>query len=103
MKRFVFYLLLLSPFITSAQADADANWVKENFIKKEYYIPMRDGIKLYTAVYTPKDSSQKYPILMQRTPYSCRPYGEANYRPRVGPNSSLMKDKYILMPSLIGI
>jgi putative CocE/NonD family hydrolase len=97
MKRFVFYLLLLSPFISGAQADADANWVKENFIKKEYYIPMRDGIKLYTAVYTPKDSSQKYPVLLQRTPYSCRPYGEANYRPRVGPNSSLMKDKYIFV------
>lgn len=97
MKRFVLYLLLLSPFISHAQADADANWVKENFIKKEYYIPMRDGIKLYTAVYTPKDSSQKYPILMQRTPYSCRPYGEASYRPRVGPNTSLMKDKYIFV------
>lgn len=97
MKRFVFYLLFLSPFISVAQADADAAWVKDNFTKKEYYIQMRDGIKLYTAVYEPKDVSQKYPILMQRTPYSCRPYGEANYRPRLGPNTSLMKEKYIFV------
>jgi len=97
MKRFVLYLLLFSPFISVAQADADAAWVKDNFTKKEYYIQMRDGIKLYTAVYEPKDVSQKYPILMQRTPYSCRPYGEANYRPRLGPNTSLMKEKYIFV------
>ncbi|MBO9659131.1 MAG: CocE/NonD family hydrolase, partial [Chitinophagaceae bacterium] len=58
---------------------------------------MRDGIKLYTAVYTPRDSSQKYPIIMQRTPYSCRPYGEENYRGRLGPNVSLMKEKYIFV------
>ncbi|TMI97787.1 MAG: CocE/NonD family hydrolase [Bacteroidetes bacterium] len=36
---------------------------------------MRDGVKLFTAVYTPKDMSEKHPILMNRTPYSCAPYG----------------------------
>lgn len=39
-------------------------------------IPMRDGIKLYTAVYEPKDNSRQHPILMHRSPYSCSPYGE---------------------------
>src|SRR6218665_889964 len=98
MKRIAFYLCILFPAIASAQNPGpDAGWVKENFVKKEYYITMRDGIKLYTAVYAPKDSATKYPVLMQRTPYSCSPYGENNYRSRLGPNSSLMKDKYIFV------
>ena len=49
----------------------------ENYTKKEIYIPMRDGVKLFTSVYSPKDMSEKHPILMNRTPYSCAPYGEA--------------------------
>ncbi len=98
MKKIAFYLLLLFPVLALAQAgNPDEKWIKENFLKKEYYIQMRDGIKLYTAVYTPRDSSQKYPIIMQRTPYSCRPYGEENYRGRLGPNASLMKEKYIFV------
>lgn len=40
---------------------------------------MRDGIKLFTAIYIPKDVTEKHPILMTRTPYSCAPYGEKNF------------------------
>ena len=39
-------------------------------------IKMRDGKKLYTAIYEPKDNSEKHPTLMMRTPYSCSPYGD---------------------------
>ena len=72
--------LLLLPFLFSfifsiAQTDQDSAWVRENYIKKEITIPMRDGVKLFTAVYTPKDVSEKHPILLNRTPYSCAPYG----------------------------
>ena len=65
--------------------------IKSNYDKKEVYIPMRDGVKLYTAIYTPKDISKKkkYPILMQRTCYSIAPYGEDNFKKSLGPNSSL--------------
>ena len=42
---------------------------------------MRDGVKLFISAYLPKDNSEKHPILMERTPYSCAPYGEGNYRP----------------------
>lgn len=63
--------------ILSAQ-EIDEEWIKENYSKKEFMIPMRDGISLFTAVYIPKDNSEKHPILMTRTPYSCAPYGEAN-------------------------
>jgi putative CocE/NonD family hydrolase len=70
-------------------------YVRENYTKREVYIHMRDGVKLFTAIYTPKDASQKYPILLMRTPYSCSPYGENNYPSQLGTNVSLMEEKYI--------
>ncbi|MFX8856572.1 CocE/NonD family hydrolase, partial [Acinetobacter baumannii] len=41
---------------------------------------MRDGVKLFTSIYLPKDNNEKHPILMTRTPYSCAPYGEKVFR-----------------------
>jgi len=61
-------------------------WVKEHYAKKEYTIAMRDGVKLFTAVYAPKDApgaKEKHPFLMIRTPYSCAPYGEDKFQPRL--------------------
>lgn len=88
--------LLLCPIAAFSQAAQDTGWVRENFVKSEAYITMRDGIKLYTAIYTPRQQG-KYPILMQRTPYSCRPYGADQYRQRIGPNTQLMKAGYIFV------
>lgn len=68
-------LLLLLPIMAFAQV-ADSTWILTNYTKKEYQIPMRDGIKLFTTVYAPKNSSENHPILLTRTPYSCAPYGE---------------------------
>ena len=77
MLRKLFLLSFLFSFLfTTAQTDQDSLWVRENYTKKEIYIPMRDGVKLFTAVYMPKDMSEKHPILMNRTPYSCAPYGD---------------------------
>ena len=72
------------------------NFVKENYKKSEYQIEMRDGIRLFTIVYTPKDRSEPYPILMQRTPYSISPYGD-RMRSRLSSNEGLEKDKYIFV------
>ena len=72
-------------------------WVKANYTKHEYSVPMRDGVRLFTTVYTPKDTSQKYPILLNRTPYSVRPYGEDQYRENVGPSPFLAKEGYIIV------
>lgn len=58
---------------------------------------MRDGIKLHTTIYSPKDTSKKYPILMQRTPYSSAPYGEGEFKKQVGPNEFLMKEGNIIV------
>src|ERR1700677_1792209 len=68
---------------------------KAHYTKYEYKIPMRDGVKLFTSVYVPKDQTQKYPLLMTRTPYSVRPYGEDQYRARLGQSSHYDKSGYI--------
>ncbi len=78
-------------------AETEANYVAENYTKQEVDIEMRDGVKLHTTIYSPKDTSQEYPIIMQRTPYSSRPYGEGEYRERIGPNINMMKDGYIVV------
>ncbi|RMD96356.1 MAG: CocE/NonD family hydrolase [Calditrichaeota bacterium] len=57
----------------------DGDYIREHYVKYEYRIPMRDGVKLFTSVYVPKDKSRKYPIILKRTPYSVRPYGPDNY------------------------
>ena len=57
---------------------------------------MRDGKKLFTAVYVPKNKNQKYPIMMERTPYSVWPYG-ASLRDNLGPSPLFMHDGYIFV------
>lgn len=76
--------LLLSIFMpateargkTTHQPDSIELRLREIYTKREVMIPMRDGVKLYTAVYEPRDNEKPRPILMQRSPYSCSPYGE---------------------------
>ncbi|GAB3934717.1 CocE/NonD family hydrolase [Mucilaginibacter myungsuensis] len=74
MKKFYLLIFLFIPFITAAQ-NPDSVWFVNNYIKKEVAIPMRDGVKLFTSIYFPKDNSEKHPILLTRTPYSVSPYG----------------------------
>ncbi len=73
------WLLLLSLQAQTLNPQ-DSAWIRDNYIKKELMVPMRDGIKLFTAVYLPKNNSEAHPILMNRTPYSCAPYGEEKFR-----------------------
>lgn len=70
---FTFFFILTQFVIAQSTPEV---WFKDNYIKKEYMIKMRDGIQLYTAVYIPKDKNTQHPILLTRTPYSCKPYGE---------------------------
>ncbi len=71
--------------------------VVDNYNKKEVKIVMRDGTKLHTTIYSPKDTSKKYPILLQRTPYSCKPYGENEFKSKIGPNAILMEQGNIIV------
>jgi uncharacterized protein len=75
----IIFLFLIFPFIAGAE-NPDSAWIVNNYIKKEKYIPMRDGVRLFTSVYIPKDNSEKHPVLITRTPYSCSPYGEDKFR-----------------------
>ena len=71
-------------------------YVRDNYTKQEVTITMRDSIKLHTTIYSPKDKTKTYPILLMRTPYSCRPYGEEKYPKKIGPNVHLMKEGNIV-------
>ena len=78
MKRFLLLFIIAGCFLfVHAQ---DSAWIRNNYHKKEVYITMRDGVRLFTSVYIPNDSSAAHPILMTRTPYSCAPYGEDKFR-----------------------
>ena len=68
-------LLLSSLALVADDKPLQPKPIREHYTKYEYLIPMRDGVKLFTAVYVPKDQSQAYPILLTRTPYSVGPYG----------------------------
>jgi putative CocE/NonD family hydrolase len=82
MRKLLFLLLFSGGYVTvfSQGTAQDSAWIRENYIKQETYIPMRDGVKLFTSIYMPKDGTQKHPILMTRTPYSCAPYGAEKWR-----------------------
>lgn len=90
---------ILFPFSLFAQrVNQDSAFIANNYTKIERMIPMRDGVRLFTSIYIPKDTNEKYPFLMERTPYSCAPYGENNFSKRwLGPNRLLMHEKYIFV------
>lgn len=99
MKKYFFALLLSIACITGLMAqNTDSLWVRDNYYKIERMLPMRDGIKLFTAFYIPKDSSVKHPILFNRTPYTCSPYGEDKFNPRLYESYwiNYLKEGYII-------
>ncbi len=93
-KYFLALFVLCSIF---GRAQPARNLVKENYTKLEVMIPMRDGIRLHTVIYIPKDQSHRYPFLLQRTPYSAGPYGDTLYPSRLGPNKALLEEQYIFV------
>ena len=80
-----------------ARPEAPEYDVKEHYTKYEYRIAMRDGVRLFTAVYVPKDRSHSYPFLIDRTPYSVAPYGVDHYRTQLGPSREFDKSGYIFV------
>jgi putative CocE/NonD family hydrolase len=103
LKRSLVRLLVLVFLAMPALAQENghdkelAEFIKANYTKYEFRIAMRDGARLFTAVYVPKDASAAnlYPILLLRTPYSVGPYGEDNYPERLGPSELFARAKYI--------
>jgi putative CocE/NonD family hydrolase len=78
-------------------ADTTASWLAEHYTKYEHQIPMRDGIRLFTHLYVPKDDSQPWPIMLTRTPYALKPYGADNYNDPSGTFAMLARDRFILV------
>ncbi|GAB2712835.1 glutaryl-7-ACA acylase [Hymenobacter frigidus] len=103
MTRYFFAALLIFSVAVPAQAQTraqDSTFVRQHYTKLDRQIPMRDGVKLYTVIYVPKDAAAAtpYPFLMTRTPYSAGPYGEDKYRTRgPGPSRELSGEKYIFV------
>jgi len=93
-------VLLVLPALLQAQTKPEnppAYDVKAHYTKYEFRIPMRDGVKLFTAVYVPKDASHAYPFLINRTPYGVDPYGPDRYRKSLGPSESFERDGFIFV------
>ena len=90
-----------NPAARAQQGQASAasldDYVKAHYTKYEFRIPMRDGKRLFTAVYAPKDTSEPHPFLMNRTPYSVGPYGEDQYPRHLGPSDEFEKSGYIFV------
>jgi putative CocE/NonD family hydrolase len=106
MRSFAFAsAVLLASFLGLAQRivagnlaeDPNAAWLAEHYTKYEHRILMRDGVRLFTRVYVPKDDSTNYPVLLTRTPYAVKPYGIDNYNDPGGSFATLAKDRFIMV------
>ncbi|HWZ30837.1 MAG TPA: CocE/NonD family hydrolase [Bryobacteraceae bacterium] len=107
MRTFLLLLYCSSSFAQDApggRAGAppaiNSAYIRENYSKFEYRVPMRDGVKLFTSVYIPKDvfsDSKSYPIMLSRTPYNVRPYGPDQYRENLGPSEFFTREKFIFV------
>lgn len=104
MKKLLLLFTLCSfSFYNQAQkltvAQLDSAFVRENYVKTQYEIEMRDGVKLFTNVYTPKDASanKKYPIILKRTCYSVAPYGKDQLPNLISNSRYLMREKFIFV------
>ncbi|MGV3761231.1 CocE/NonD family hydrolase [Parapedobacter sp.] len=93
-------LLVLAAVLYSAAAVAqstEADYIRHHYTKVERYIPMRDGVKLFTSIYIPKDHNQPYPFLISRTPYTVAPYGKDKFKTTLGPDSAFAREGYIFV------
>ncbi len=94
----IFSVLFIFSISLKAQS-IDTAWLAKNYSKKEVMISMRDGVKLFTAIYSPNDKSEKHPILMLRTPYSVAPYGKNKFSANLYTThwANYIKANYILV------
>lgn len=100
MATFKTQLLFLILFFSCAFASAqlsDSAYVREHYTKLEKQITMRDGVRLFTSIYIPKDQSKKYPFLINRTPYTVVPYGADKYKTSLGNFPAMMREGFIFV------
>jgi uncharacterized protein len=90
-------ILLVVMTFTSPSYSQSVESLKQKYDKKEVYIMMRDGVKLFTSVYTPKDKSSRHPILLNRTPYDIEPGGPAGFNFFMQAYTRYTEDNYIMV------
>ncbi|SEL52392.1 CocE/NonD family hydrolase [Parapedobacter koreensis] len=92
----LFWVAILWSCSTPDQS-SEAEYIRQHYTKIEQQIPMRDGVKLFTSIYIPKDTSQQYPFLINRTPYAVAPYGADEFKTSLGPDSAFSRQGYIFV------
>jgi putative CocE/NonD family hydrolase len=97
MKRTVLLVPAVAFLTTVLLAQPPAFSIPEHYTKYESSVTMRDGKRLFTSIYVPKDASRSYPFLMTRTPYSVAPYGVDQFKTRLGPSEAFDKAGYIFV------
>ena len=86
--------------VSRDELDDQVQYFRDHYTKREHRIEMRDGVRLFTAVYSPKDASKRYPMVMRRTPYGVSPYGEDKYPDYpwyLGPPQPMAEEGYIFI------
>ena len=89
-------LLVLSLSAVACHAQG-ADYIAAHYTKYEHRIAMRDGKKLFTSVYVPKDTTRQYAIMLDRTPYNVGPYGVDNYKASLGPSEKFAREGFIFV------
>src|ERR1035437_1829328 len=97
MIKYPVLLIFLLHLTVWTDAQNKSAAIKENYTKKEVYITMRDGVRLFTTIYAPKDHTKTYPIMILRTPYSLKPYGEDEYTNYLLPSRLFVNEGYIFV------
>lgn len=101
MQKILLLFLSLSAYCSIAMAHGpskdDSLFVERNYSKEERYLTMRDGTKLFTTIYAPKDKLSNYPIMLIRTPYSVAPYGATKLKVPLGPNMDFVREGFIFV------
>ena len=79
-----------------AKGDDHPQTIKQNYKKEEVYIKMRDGVRLFTSIYTPNEIKEPSPILLFRTPYNAEP-SENSFNFFVTAYYRYLREGYILV------
>ncbi len=93
-----FWIVVIGLTVWVEKSEAQGlDWVQSHYTKYEFKVPMRDGVKLFTSVYVPKDETKTYPMMLNRTPYSVQPYGVDQFKTDLGPSPLFGKAGYIVV------
>ena len=90
-------LIMMMAFSSSSFSQYSIEGLKQKYDKQEVYITMRDGVRLFTSIYTPKNTSVTHPVLLNRTPYNIEPGGPDNFRFNLVPYGRYTEEEYIMV------